>query len=140
MTDLRLRMREEKLQARADWHKERIKGNFDYLRSDGARIIGNDVAQNLATKSPILAKTISYITGNNNAHQEIKKGILGIFSSPRNSRSNQERINPNTLLTLDGIKTAILPTLYTLAGMKLLSYSIKGTRKLVMGGLKKLFK
>lgn len=142
MTKLRLTAREQRLQARAHWHMDRAKGNLDYLRTNGVRIIGNDVAQNLATTSPLISKAVSYITGNkrrSNNNQEVKKRIIGMVTGPRASYSTREMPKATDLLTLDGIKAAILPTLYTLGGMKLLSYSLKGTRKLVNGGIKRLF-
>lgn len=136
-TQERLRMREAMLQARADMHLQQAKSKMDYLRTDGIRLVGNEVAQDLSTKSPIIAKAISYVTGNRESQKSTKRSLLNRYSNPRGNYIISSKHN-NTL-SLDGIKSAILPTLYTLGSMKLMAYSLKGTRKLVASGLNKLF-
>lgn len=138
-TQLRLAAREQKLQARADWHLEQVKTNMDYLRTDGLRLIGKDVADNVAPQSPVIAKVINYLTGNKKDTPEPKKGLFGrTIGAPSNYGNRQTTTNANPF-SLEGLKATILPTLYTLGSMKLMSYSLKGTRSLAQAGLKRLF-
>lgn len=136
ITQQRLREREQKLQARANWHLEQAKGNMNYLRTDGVRLIGSDVARDLSEKSPIMAKAVNFVTGNRKANQSKP---FGTFPRSQRVKNRGMNIKLSDLRTFEGFKAAVLPIFFTLGSMKLMAVSLKGTRKLLGNSIKRVF-
>lgn len=135
-TRQRVRAREAQLEARVDWHMSRVKGNLEYLKTDGIKILGSDVAKEVSASSPFLGKMICKLTGVQMPEKK-GRGLLSRITGPRSSYSAREEERDG--LNLASLTSGVMPALYTVGGMKILSYSLKGLGKIVRSGTRRVF-
>ena len=140
-TQARLKAREDRLEARANMRLDRVKEKINYLKSNSGKMVIDDAIDNLRKTSPGVGKIASFINGfiSKNREKKVAKELAQerLDSHPTSSFSTRDDQNQNGLLT--GIKSYLLPTLYSLGGMRLLSYSLKGTGKILRSGVGRLF-
>lgn len=140
-TQARLKAREDRLEARANMRLDRVKEKINYLKSNSGKMVIDDAIDNLRKTSPGVGKIASFINGfiSKNREKTVAKELAQerLDSNPTSSFSTRDDQNQNGLLT--GIKSYLLPTLYSLGGMRLLSYSLKGTGKILRSGVGRLF-
>ena len=140
-TQARLKAREDRLEARANMRLDRVKEKINYLKSNSGKMVIDDAIDNLRKTSPGVGKIASFINGfiSKNREKKVAKELAQerLDINPTSSFSTRDDQNQNGLLT--GIKSYLLPTLYSLGGMRLLSYSLKGTGKILRSGVGRLF-
>ncbi len=142
-TQQRLQERQNLLEQRASMQLDRAKGGLSYLRTDGLKILGAEVSNKLTNKvadsSPIIGKILSLVGGNSgntksgNTHREPID-----IDRPRSSYSTRERRSEDKSSAFLSIISALLPSLYTVGGMKLLSSSLKGGGKILRTIVKRI--
>lgn len=135
----RLREREILLERRAGFHQERIKETAEYIKTDGVRFMGADFAESIEEKSPFVAKLVNMAVGNKPAKpakpaKPKRKSILGnLFGRVRGGDGERNGFS------ISAVGDAVLPFIYALGEFKLLSYSLKGSVRLIRYGLRRLF-
>lgn len=140
-TQARLKAREDRLEARANMRLDRVKEKINYLKSNSGKMVIDDAIDSLRKTSPGVGRIASFINGfiNKNREKKVASELAQerLDSNPTSSFSTRDDQNQNGLLS--GIKSYLLPTLYSLGGMQLLSYSLKGTGRILRSGVGRLF-
>lgn len=141
VTQARLKAREDRLEARANMRLDRVKEKVNYLKSNSGKMVIDDAIDNLRKTSPGVGKVASIVSGliNKSRDKKVAKELAAERqgSNPTSSYSTREDQSQNGLLA--GLKSYLLPTLYSIGGMKMFSYSLKGTGKILRSGVGRLF-
>lgn len=131
----RLREREILLERRAGFHMERIKDTAEYVKTDGVRLIGGDFAESIEDQSPFVARLINAAVGNKppKSTQPKRRGLLSsLFGRMRVGDSRGSS-------SFSAVGNAVMPFIYSLGELKLLSYSLKGAGKIMRYSFRNLF-
>lgn len=139
--EARLKAREDRLNARANMRLENVKEEITYLKNNSAPIIVNEALDKVQKQVPALGKLTNFVSKKFNDSQK-KKAAKKIaleqnISRPTSSFSVREDQKENPILST--LKKNVLPMLYTLGGMQLMSYSLKGAGKMARSGVRRLF-
>lgn len=141
-TQARLKAREDRLEARANMRLNRVKEKINYLKSNSGSIIVDEALDNLSQSSPVMAKVARFVSGlvTKSRNKRVAKELTQeqTLSHPTSSYSTRDGESQSSLLST--VKSYLLPTLYSLGGMQLLSYSLKGSGKVLRSGLGRLFR
>ena len=140
-TQARLKAREDRLEARANMRLNRVKEKINYLKSNSGSIIVDEALDNLSQSSPVMAKVARFVSGivTKSRNKRVAKELTQeqTLSHPTSSYSTRDGQSQSSLLST--VKSYLLPALYSLGGMQLLSYSLKGSGKILRSGISRLF-
>lgn len=138
----RLRRRQAQLDQRAQWHIERAKGNLTYLRTNGPKMIKAELTEKVADSSPVIGKVMNFLGWNKSDRDTNIRERRAIVSQEAGGSNYSESryVQRGGASRLSRFASAILPSLYTLGGMQLLSTSLKGAGKVVRSGFGRLLR
>lgn len=141
-TQARLKARKDILEARANMRMESVKTNIDYLKSNGFGLMTTEAVGKITDNFPAFGRftrpIVSLVEKNRRKQTARQLADERMDSNPVSSYSAKDQIDTDASpLTL--IKRRALPLLYTLGGMKMLSYSLRGAGKMARSGLRRLF-